>query len=248
MAVETDLSGHVAIVTGSATGIGLAAARCLVSAGATVYVIGRRTEVTANAADQIGAIPISADISDDVAVSEVFDRVIAEQGRIDILVNAAGIIVKGSAYDITLADFQRQQAVNVTGTFLCCQAAGRHMRRAGRGKIINVDSIASEIGTPMIAAYAGTKGAIRQLTKSLAVEWAPDGIRVNAILPGWFRTEMSEQSFGNPDWVSRIRARIPQGQEADPEAIEGPVLFLASAASDYVTGVMLPVDGGALAM
>lgn len=248
MSVSIDLRDRIAIVTGGATGIGKAAAEGLVHAGATVYVVGRRAEVTTTAAAAIGANPFVADISDPAAVERLFRHVMAEHGRLDILVNAAGIIAKGSAYDMTLADFERQQSVNVTGTFLCCQAAGREMRRAGYGKIVNVGSIASEIGTPMIAAYAGTKGAIRQLTKSLAVEWATDGIRVNAVLPGWFRTEMSEQSFQNEDWVQRIRNRIPQGREAEPEAIVGPVLFLSSPASDYVTGVTLAVDGGALAM
>lgn len=247
MAITIDLAGRVAIVTGGGTGLGKAAARALVEAGASVCVVGRRPGVTSEAAAEVGASPIAADISDESAVRALVKRVTDEHGRLDILVNAAGIIAKGSAYDMTMEDFDRQQAVNVRGTFLCCQAAGREMRKAGYGKIVNVGSIASEIGTPMIAAYAGTKGAIRQLTKSLAAEWATDGIRVNAILPGWFRTEMSQQSFGNPEWVARIRGRIPGGMEAMPADIEGTVLYLASPMSDYVTGVALPVDGGALA-
>jgi NAD(P)-dependent dehydrogenase (short-subunit alcohol dehydrogenase family) len=138
-------------------------------------------------------------------------------------------------------------SVNESGLIACFQAAGRIMRRAGYGKIVNVASIASEIGTPTIASYAATKGAVRQLTKSLAVEWACDGIRVNAILPGWFRTEMTEASFQNPAWVEKIMRRIPLRREGVPADIEGTFLFLASPMSDYLTGAMIPVDGGALA-
>ena len=247
MSVTIDLSPRVAVVTGGGSGLGKEAAPIVVEAGCKVYVVGRRADTIATAAAQVGAVPIAADISNPDAVSALIGGVEAENGRLDILVNSAGVATRGSAYDVPVADLDYMLSVNVSGLFACCQAAGRIMRRAGYGKIVNVASIASEIGTPTIASYAATKGAVRQLTKSLAVEWACDGIRVNAILPGWFRTEMTEASFQNPAWVEKIMRRIPLRREGVPADIEGTFLFLASPMSDYLTGAMIPVDGGALA-
>lgn len=247
MAISVDLGGQVALVTGGATGLGKAAARILARAGCRVFVTGRRTAPLEAAAAEIGATAIPGDIAADGAAEAIVQRILAETGRLDILVNAAGVAARGPAEEMTLADVDYLIAVNIRGLFQCCQAAGKAMRKARRGKVINVGSIASEIGTPNIAFYGTTKGAVRQLTKSLAVEWAGDNIQVNAVLPGWFRTEMTEGSFRNPDWTAKVRGRIPMGREGDPADIEGAFLFLASGLSDYVTGVMLPVDGGVLA-
>lgn len=247
MSVTIDLSPRVALVTGGGTGLGKAAARILVEAGCTVYVVGRRAGTIEAAAADVGATAVVADVADTEAVASVVERIDREHGRFDILVNAAGVATRGSAYDAPLADLDYMLSVNVRGLFACCQAAGRIMRRAGYGKIVNVASIASEIGTPIIANYAATKGAVRQLTKSLAVEWAPDGIRVNAVMPGWFRTEMTAKSFQNAAWVEKVLRRIPLGKEGVPADIEGAFLFLASPMSDYLTGAMIPVDGGAIA-
>ncbi len=247
MAVSTDLSGQVALVTGGATGLGRAAARVLTAAGCTVYIAGRRAAPLAAAAAEIGATALPGDIAGDGIAEAMVQQIVARHGRLDILVNAAGVAARGPAEEMALADVDTMIAVNIRGLFLCCQAAGRVMRRAGRGKVINIGSIASQIGTPNIAFYGTTKGAVRQMTMSLAVEWARDNIQVNAILPGWFKTEMTAGSFQKPDWVERVRNRIPMGREGMPADIEGAFLFLASPMSDYVTGILLPVDGGVLA-
>lgn len=247
MAVTVDLSGKVALVTGGGTGLGAAAARILSAAGAKVYVTGRRAEPLKRAAAAAQAEARICDIAEDGAAWDLVRSIHERHGRFDILINAAGVAARGPAEDLPLSDVDYQISVNIRGLYQCCQAAGRVMRPAGYGKIVNVGSIASEIGTPNIAFYAATKGAVRQLTKSLAVEWAKDGVRVNAVLPGWFRTEMTVNSFKNEAFVSMVRARVPMGREAVPEEIEGAFLFLSSPMSDYVTGTLLPVDGGVLA-
>lgn len=247
MAITVDLAGQVALVTGGATGLGKAAARVLGAAGCTVYVLGRRAGPLEAAAAETGAIALPCDISTDGAAAAVVQQIMDRHGRLDILVNAAGVAARGPAESMALSDVDHLVSVNIRGLFQCCQAAGAVMRKAGHGKIVNIGSIASQIGTPNIAFYAATKGAVRQLTLSLAVEWAGDNIQVNAILPGWFRTEMTAGSFRNPEWTARIRSRIPMGREGVPADIEGAFLFLASPLSDYVTGALLPVDGGVLA-
>lgn len=247
MAITVDLSGQVALVTGGATGLGKAAARVLGAAGCTVYTLGRRAGPLSAAAAETGAIAMPCDVATDGAVAAVVQQIMDRHGRLDILINAAGVAARGPAEEMALPDVDHLVAVNIRGLFQCCQAAGAVMRRAGRGKIINIGSIASQIGTPNIAFYSATKGAVRQLTLSLALEWAPDNIQVNAILPGWFRTEMTAGSFQNPDWTAKVLQRIPMGRAGVPADIEGAFLFLASPLSDYVTGVLLPVDGGVLA-
>jgi NAD(P)-dependent dehydrogenase (short-subunit alcohol dehydrogenase family) len=242
-----DLGGRVALVTGGGTGLGRGSAAALREAGAAVVVAGRRADVLAATAAEIGADWVACDVTDAASVQAAVRRVTERQGRLDILVTSAGLNLRGPSLEYPEADWDRVHAVNTKGTFLCCQAAARAMRERGYGKIVNIASLASEAGFPNIVAYASSKGGVRQLTKSLALEWAPFGIRVNAIEPGFFRTEFTEPLFQNPAWVQKVMARIPLARTGLPEDLGGTVVYLASAASDYVTGELIRVDGGVLA-
>jgi NAD(P)-dependent dehydrogenase (short-subunit alcohol dehydrogenase family) len=242
-----DLTGRVALVTGGGTGLGRGSAAALRDAGAVVVVAGRRTEVLSAVATEIGGDWVACDVVDPASVDAAVRAVVERHGSLDILVNSAGLNLRGASLDYPDADWDRVHAVNTKGTFLCCQAAGRVMRPRGYGKIVNIASLASEAGFPNIVAYASSKGGVRQLTKSLAVEWAPYGIRVNAIEPGFFRTEFTEPLFQNPAWVEKVMGRIPLGRPGRPEDLGGSVVYLAAAASDYVTGELIRVDGGVLA-
>jgi 2-deoxy-D-gluconate 3-dehydrogenase len=245
--IQIDLGGRVAVVTGGGTGLGRGAAQALADAGAAVVVMGRRGDVLQTAATEIGAEAQVCDVADAASVDAAFTAVAERLGRIDILVNAAGVNRRADALDFSEADWDLVVDVNAKGTFLCSQAAGRRMRAQGYGKIVNIGSLASEFGIARVPAYCASKGAVRQLTMSLAVEWARFGIRVNCIEPGWFRTDLNDALFRNEQWLASIVPRIPLGRTGTPADLGGTVLFLASALSDYVTGVMIPVDGGVLA-
>jgi 2-dehydro-3-deoxy-D-gluconate 5-dehydrogenase len=246
-----DLSGKVAIVTGGNGGIGLGMAQGLAQAGAAIVVLGRNAEKSKSAAkalqDQTGVrtLVVTADVSrpDDV------ERAVAESlkhfERIDILFNNAGINVRKQPQELSLEEWQTVLNVNLTSAFLMSKAVYPAMKKAGGGKIINIGSMTSIFGAAFAAAYASTKGGIVQLTKSLALAWAQDNIQVNAILPGWFDTELTEKAREQiPGLHERVLARIAVGRWAKPADMAGTAVWLASPGSDYVTGIAIPVDGG----
>lgn len=243
-----DLSGQVAVVTGGGSGLGKGAATALSKAGASVFILGRDPARLFAAAEEIGAMALQSDVTSRGDLRQGFARVVAEQGRLDILVNAAGINLRGNSFEFAEDDWDTVHEVNTKGAFLAAIEAARLMRDTGRGKIINYCSYGSACGLPRSVAYASSKGGLRQITKSLALELAPLGIQVNGIEPGWFQTAMTGELFTDTSWVERTTARIPAGRIGNPDDLDGAVQFLASRASDYVTGIMLPVDGGAQAV
>jgi gluconate 5-dehydrogenase len=247
MSLSIDLEGRVALVTGGGTGLGRAGADALVAAGATVIIAGRRQDVLEKAAAEAGAHAMTCDVSDAAAAHTLVERIVAEYGKLDILVNAAGLNIRGDSFDYGVEDWDRVHAINTRGLFFMSQAAGRVMRDNGYGKIVNIASMASEIGMPAIVAYGSSKGGVKQITQGLAVEWAKAGIRVNAIAPGWFRTELTEPLFHNKEWLAKVENRVPMGRAGKPEEVGGAIAFLASPLSDYITGAVIKVDGGALA-
>jgi 2-deoxy-D-gluconate 3-dehydrogenase len=246
-----DLSGKVAIVTGGNGGIGLGMARGLAAAGAKVAVSGRNPEKTALAAARLAedsgveTLPVVADVARPDEVERIASEVRARFGRIDILFNNAGINIRRPPQEMTLEEWQQVLDVNLTSAFLLSKAVYPSMKEAGGGKIVNIGSMTSIFGASFAPAYATSKGGIVQLTKSLALAWAADNIQVNAILPGWFDTELTQQARVEiPQLYDRVLQRIPIGRWADPDDMAGTAIWLASPASDYVTGIAVPVDGG----
>jgi gluconate 5-dehydrogenase len=247
-----DLSGRVALVTGAGSGLGAVFAGALAEAGASVACVGRRLERVEETAGQLAAhgcqsLPISADVTDEAAVAGMIAQTVERFGRLDILVNNAGTAVVGPPEAISLADWQRVVDVNLTGVFLCAREAAKAMIAAGRGgRIINIASILGAVASEPVpaAAYDATKGAVVNLTRDLAVHWAPHGILVNAIGPAYFPSEMTEGFLALPEMRREIERRTPLGRIGRPEELKGAVVFFASEASSYVTGQTLYVDGG----
>jgi 2-dehydro-3-deoxy-D-gluconate 5-dehydrogenase len=246
-----DLGGKVAIVTGGNGGIGLGIARGLAQAGARVAVLGRNTAKSEAAAAQIHAeigvetLAVHADVSRPEQIERATDDVLAKFGRADILFNNAGINIRKPPHELSLAEWNEVLSANLTSAFLMSKAVYPAMKREGGGKIVNIGSMTSIFGAGFAPAYATSKGGIVQLTKSLALAWAPDNIQVNAILPGWFDTDLTEKAREEvPGLHERVLGRIPQGRWAKPADIAGTAVWLASHASDYVTGIAVPVDGG----
>ncbi|HWV23884.1 MAG TPA: glucose 1-dehydrogenase [Thermomicrobiales bacterium] len=247
-----DLTGRVAVVTGAGSGLGVTFAEALAEAGASIVCAGLDINALERTAGRIrerghGAIAVVADVTDEGAVRTMIERTVEEFGRIDILVNNAGIATSEAPETLSLSDWQRVVDVNLTGVFLCAQATARVMIEAGHGgSIINIASIlgagASEPAPS--TAYAASKGAVVNLTRDLAVHWAPYGIRVNAIGPAYFPSEMTAGMLKMPEIVSEIERRTPLGRLGRLDELKGPVVFLASDAASYVTGENLFVDGG----
>ncbi len=239
------VEGKKALVTGGSAGLGRAMAEALAEGSAQVAIVGRSERVF-DAAEEIGAVPIQADLANRVQALAVVDRAVEALGGLDILANNAGVQCRHPAEEFPLEDWDHVLAVNLDAVWILAQAAGRYMLKQGHGKIINVASANSFIGGITIPAYAASKGGVAQLTKALSNEWAGRGINVNAIAPGYMATEMTEALVGNPDREPLILARIPASRWGAPDDLKGVVLFLASAASDYVHGAIIPVDGGFL--
>jgi 2-deoxy-D-gluconate 3-dehydrogenase len=245
-----DLSGRVALVTGANTGLGQAIAIALAEAGADIVAAGRgdpsETAVRVRAAGRrFHALQIDMEQAGQVGV--LVEQTIAACGRLDILANNAGIIRRDDAADVTEADWDAVVDTNLKSVFFLSQAAARHMLANGGGKIINIASLLSFQGGIRVPAYAASKSGVAGLTHALANEWAAHGINVNAIAPGYFDTNNTAALRGDAGRAPQILARIPAGRWGQPSDLAGAAVFLASAASDYVHGVVLPVDGGWLA-
>jgi 2-dehydro-3-deoxy-D-gluconate 5-dehydrogenase len=239
------LDGKIALVTGSASGLGAAIAVALAQAGASVACHGNRRAATETAAAIGGrAAAFQADLSSTSGAEHLFAQVKQSFGRVDVLVNNAGTISRGAAEDVALADWQQVLQVNLTSVFQLSQLAAREMIPRGGGKIVNIASLLSFQGGIRVPAYAASKGGVAQLTKALANEWAPKGIQVNAIAPGYFATTNTEALQADETRSRQILERIPAGRWGQPQDLGGAALFLSSAASDYVTGTVLTVDGG----
>ena len=245
-----DLTGRVAIVTGGNAGIGLGIARGLAQAGATIVIAGRRGEKNSEAcrtieAFNVQAAGIEADVCDETSCRSMIERTVERFGRIDILVNNAGIAIRKQPENYTLAEWNKVIETNLTGAFVCAHAAYPHMTHGGGGKIINIGSMLSIFGTSFAVAYAASKGGIVQMTRALACAWAKDNIQANAILPGWIDTPFTETARKEvPGLNERVLARTPAGRWGNPSDFAGVAVFLASSASDFVTGAAIPVDGG----
>jgi len=242
-----DLGGKVAIVTGGGSGIGRQMAEGLAEAGAELVLCGRKVArcEEAAAAMPTRALALRCDVSDKASVDELVQRTVDEFGRVDILVNNAGTVWGSPPEDMPLEGWQKVVDVNLTGVFLCAQAAGRVMIAQGGGKIVNIASVAGLHGAPAEIAnslpYHATKGGVISLTRDLAWKWARHGINVNAIAPGWFPSDMANFVL---EQHPELAERIPLGRFGGVEDLKGVVVFLASRASDYVTGHTLVVDGG----
>jgi 2-deoxy-D-gluconate 3-dehydrogenase len=237
--------GKHALVTGGSGGLGRAMAQVLAHGGARVAIAGR-TERVFDVAGEIGAIPLQADLSDREQALALVNRAVKALGGINILVNNAGAQRRHPAEEFPLDHWDYVLAVNLHAVWILAQAAGRVMLAQGQGKIINVASALSFLGGITVPAYAASKGGVAQLTKALSNEWAGRGVNVNAIAPGYMDTEMTEALVGNPQREPLILSRIPAGRWGTPDDLRGVTLFLASAASNYLHGAIIPVDGGYL--
>jgi 2-dehydro-3-deoxy-D-gluconate 5-dehydrogenase len=245
-----DLAGKVAIITGGNGGIGLGMARGLAEAGAAVAIVGRN-EAKSNAAvaglRQSGAKTISvvADVTDKTAVAAMVEHVGRELGRIDILVNNAGINIRKPPHALDIEEWDSVIKTNLTSAFLCSQAVHPAMKAAGGGKIINIGSMMSIFGAGFAPAYAASKGGIVQFTRSCACAWAADNIQANAVLPGWIDTDLTRRARQEIDSLhDKVLARTPAARWGESADFAGIAVFLASGASDFVTGTAIPVDGG----
>jgi NAD(P)-dependent dehydrogenase (short-subunit alcohol dehydrogenase family) len=244
------LKGKVAVVTGASSGLGVVFAEALAEMGANVELAARRIEKLTEVANTLRSLniksrPFQCDVSKQEDVQALVDDVVKNFGRLDIIVNNAGVAAMSPATDISVEEWNKVVSVNMTGVFLCARTAARQMIKQGGGKVINIASIYGAVGDVFPASpYYATKGAVVNMTRDLAVEWAPYKIRVNAIAPGFFPSEMTEAIFQDPGYLEYIRKQTPLGRPGNPDDLKGAVVYLASSASDYVTGQTIFVDGG----
>jgi 2-deoxy-D-gluconate 3-dehydrogenase len=245
-----DMAGKVAIVTGGNGGIGLGMARGLASHGATIVVAGRNAGKTATAVRELQGLGATAsgirvDVRDEASVNAMVADAVGRYGRLDVLVNNAGINVRKPPHELTLAEWHEVLETNLTSAFLASHAAYPHMKRAGGGKIVNIGSMMSIFGAAFAPAYAASKGGIVQFSKVCANAWAKDNIQVNAVLPGWIDTELTERARDQIEGLNeRVLERTPAGRWGAADDFAGIAVFLCSAASDFVTGAAITVDGG----
>lgn len=243
------LNGRRALITGSGKGIGLELARGLGTAGATVVINDRNSDRAQLIASQLRDEGVSTeiavfDVTDQAQVFEVINSFEAQTGAIDILVNNAGIQRRAPLEDFAANDWHELMRVNLDGVFHVSQAVARHMIARRRGKIINICSVQSELARPTIAPYAASKGAVKMLTKGMCAEWACHGIQANGLAPGYFATQMNQALVDNPEFSQWLCKRTPAGRWGRVEELCGAAVFLASAASDFINGQTIFVDGG----
>jgi meso-butanediol dehydrogenase / (S,S)-butanediol dehydrogenase / diacetyl reductase len=245
-----DFAGRVAIVTGGASGMGAATAAELTHRGATVLIVDRNAALAETTAKDLGASSLSGDVSDSTFCDSVVAEAVTKHGRLDVLVNAAGIIVRASGIETSDEQWHRMMNINVGGTFFMCRAALREMTKAQpkpQGAIVNFGSIWGDLGSSGVAAYCASKGAVHNLTRALALDHAADGIRINAVCPGEVNTPMLSSERNDPvttELLAKIAATVPMGRLADPAEIAKVVVFLASDSASYMTGSMVSVDAG----
>lgn len=243
------LDSRVAIVTGASSGLGDRFARVLHGAGATVVVGARRVDRLESLAAELGGervVPVACDVAVDDDCTRLVATAVDRFGRVDVLVNNAGISVVVPAEDEPIETWRQVVDVNLNGLFLLCQLVGRRMLAQGSGSIINIASMLGLVASAPIkqASYSATKGAVVNLTRELGCQWARKGVRVNAIAPGWFRSEMAEDMFVDEASKAFVERNCPMGRGGEAHELDGVLLFLAGDASTYVTGVTIPVDGG----
>ena len=244
-----DLSGRVAIVTGTSRGLGQYMGRALAKAGADLVITSReaaRLTVFQREIEQLGrrVLPLALDVRDPQSIERMVARAVAHYGQIDILVNNAGCNVRKPALEVTWDDWNTVLETNLRGTFFVAQAVARGMIEARYGRIINIGSVTCVAGYAGLGPYCASRGDVKQLTMSLADDWGPHGITVNCLAPGWFKTAQNAVLYEDAAWVDYLTDRIPLKRPGQPHDLDGAVVFLASEASEYITGQTLLVDGG----
>jgi len=244
-----DLAGKVAIITGTSRGLGQYFGRALAKAGADLVITSRKAETLRAFQSEIEALgrrafPLPLDVRDHDSIQKMVDRAIAHYGKIDILVNNAGCNVRKPAVEVTWEDWNLVLETNLRGTFFVSQAVARHMIPRKYGRIINIGSVTCVAGYAGLGPYGASRGGVKQLTMSLADDWGVHGITVNCLAPGWFKTAQNAVMYENKEWVDYLCDRIPLKRPGQPHDLDGAVVFLASDASQYITGQTLLVDGG----
>jgi NAD(P)-dependent dehydrogenase (short-subunit alcohol dehydrogenase family) len=244
-----DLTGKVAIVTGASRGLGQTFARALARAGADLVITSRRLESLKPFQEEVEslgrrAVSLELDVRSEDSIRTMVSDAARAYPRLDILVNNAGCNVRKKAVDVTWDDWNLILDTNLRGAFFVAQSVAKEMIPQGRGRIINIGSLTSVMGAAGLGPYGASRGGIRQLTMSLADDWGPHGITVNCLAPGWFKTDQNKVMYDDPEWVAALVDRIPVRRPGRPSDLEGPIVFLASDASEYITGQTLLVDGG----
>ena len=244
-----DLSGKVAIVTGASRGLGQYFATALAKAGADLVITSRKFSALNEFKREIEslgrkALPVQLDVLSQSDIENMVRAAVKEYGKIDILVNNAGMNIRKPTTEVTQQDWDAVLDTNLKGSFFCAQAVAKEMIKRRYGRIINIGSCTCVFGMEGIAAYSASRGAILSMTRTLAAEWGKYGVTVNVLAPGWFKTAQNAVLYQNKDWVNYITSRIPLNRVGQPHDLDGAVVFLASDASEYITGQMLLIDGG----